>query len=99
LYESWIIGKGIIHMSRSKLRDETRLRVLEMAAEIAGEAAQNTNVVWMIEFQKELVERLYRKMIALMEESVSSENLDGDDEDDERVDSQATDKKAKKRRK
>jgi hypothetical protein len=30
-------------MSRSKLRDETRLRVLEMAAIIAGEAAHNTN--------------------------------------------------------
>ena len=28
----------------------------------------------MIEFQKELVERLYRKMIALMEEGVSSDD-------------------------
>jgi hypothetical protein len=53
----------------------------------------------MTEFQEELVERLYRKMIALMEEGVSSENRDGDDEDDESEDSQARDKKAKKRRK
>jgi hypothetical protein len=43
-----------------------RLKVLELVAEIAGEAAQNTNVVWMIEFQEELVEKLYRKMVALL---------------------------------
>jgi glucokinase len=47
---------------------ETRLRVLEMATEIAAEAAQNTNVIWMIEFQEELVERLFRKMISLIED-------------------------------
>jgi glucose-6-phosphate 1-dehydrogenase len=45
-----------------------RLKVLELVAEVAGEAAQNTNVVWMIEFQEELVEKLYRKMVALLEE-------------------------------
>ena len=45
-----------------------RPKVLELVAEIAGEAAQNTNVVWMIEFQEELVEKLYRKMAALLEE-------------------------------
>jgi hypothetical protein len=49
-------------------KTETRLRVLEMATEIAAEAAQNTNVIWMIEFQEELVERLFRKMISLVDE-------------------------------
>lgn len=55
---------------------ETRLRVLEMVTEIASEASQNTNVVWMIEFQEELVERLYRKMIALVEEGASAKARD-----------------------
>ena len=50
------------------LTRKERLQVLELVAEIAGEAAQNTNVVWMIEFQEELVEKLYRKMVALLEE-------------------------------
>jgi hypothetical protein len=50
------------------LTRKERLKVLELAAKIAGEAAQNTNVVWMIEFQEELVETLYRKMVALLEE-------------------------------
>ena len=45
-----------------------RFKVLELVAEIAGEAAQNTNVVWMIEFQEELVEKLYRKMVGLLAE-------------------------------
>jgi hypothetical protein len=45
-----------------------RLKVLELVAEIAGEASQNTNVVFMIESQEELVERLYRKMVALLDE-------------------------------
>jgi hypothetical protein len=40
----------------------------EMASEIAAEAAQNTNVVWMIEFQEHLVERLYKKMISLVDD-------------------------------
>lgn len=39
-----------------------------MATEIAAEAAQNTNVISMIEFQEELVERLFKKMISLIEE-------------------------------
>ena len=54
---------------------ETRLRVLEMATEIAAEAGQNPNVVWMIEFQEELIERLYRKMIALIDESPGKDRL------------------------
>jgi hypothetical protein len=52
---------------------ETRLRVLEMATEIAAEAAQNTNVIWMIEFQEELIERLYKKMIVLVEGDATKE--------------------------
>jgi hypothetical protein len=50
------------------LSREERLFVLELVTDIASEAAQNTNVVWMIEFQEELVEKLYRKMVALLEE-------------------------------
>jgi hypothetical protein len=55
-----------------------RLKVLELVAEIAGEAAQNTNVVWMIEFQEELVEKLYRKMVALLEEPGAADVADAD---------------------
>lgn len=62
----------------SKLDIEDRLSVMEMAAEIASEAAQNPNVVWMIEFQEELIERLYRKMTALLEEGDDAD----EDEDD-----------------
>ena len=83
-------------MSRSKLRDETRLHVLAMATEIAGQAAHNTNIVWMIEFQEELVERLYRKMMALMEEGDDSGSDDEDDEDE--GDSRAMAKRAKKKK-
>lgn len=57
------------------------MRVLELVTEIATGAAQNTNIIWMIEFQEELVERLYRKMMALIEEGDSDE--DGQDEEDE----------------
>jgi hypothetical protein len=46
-----------------------------MAADIASEAARSPNVVWMIEFQEELIERLYRKMTALIEEG-APENKD-----------------------
>jgi hypothetical protein len=55
---------------------EERMEVMEMVTEIASEAAQNPNVVWMIEFQEELVERLYRRMVGLLEEG-------GDFEEDE----------------
>lgn len=72
-------------MGNSK-KVETRLRVMEMVTEIASEAAQNTNIVWMIEFQEQLVERLYRKMMTLLEEG-SGKGQDQDpadeDEDDE----------------
>jgi hypothetical protein len=60
----------------SKLNIEDRLAVMEMVSEIAAEAAQNTNVVWMIEFQEELVERLYRRMVALIEEGGTDEEDD-----------------------
>ena len=83
-------------MSRSRLRDETRLHVLAMATEIAGQAAHNTNIVWMIEFQEELVERLYRKMMALMEEGDDSGSDDEDNEDED--DSRAMAKRAKKKK-
>ena len=52
----------------STLSRKERFKVLELVAEIAGEASHNTNVIWMIEFQEELVDKLYRKMIALLEE-------------------------------
>lgn len=60
----------------SQLDIEDRLSIMEMAADIASEAAQNPNVVWMIEFQEELIERLYRKMTALIEEGAPD---NGDD--------------------
>lgn len=82
-------------MSKFTLKDETRLRILEMATEIASEAAKNTNVVWMIEFQEELVERLYRKMTALMQEGDES---GGGQEDDEDEDEAAAVKRARKKK-
>jgi hypothetical protein len=52
----------------NRLSREERFAVLELVTEIASEAAQNPNVVWVIEFQEQLVETLYRKMTALLEE-------------------------------
>ena len=60
----------------SKLTRKERLKVLEMATDVAAEAAGNTNVVWMIEFQEELIERLYRKMSDLL--------LEREEDNDER---------------
>ena len=68
---------------------ETRLRVLEMATEIAAEAAQNTNVVWMIEFQEELIERLYRKMISLVDEGSGKDRPAEEPESDRAEDEEA----------
>jgi hypothetical protein len=51
----------------SRITKQDRLRILELAAGVASEAAKNTNVVWMIEFQELLVEALYRKMTSLLE--------------------------------
>ena len=64
-------------MAKSKSKAATRMRVLELATEIAAQAAGNTNVVWMIEFQEELLERVYRKMMALLEEE--DEESDNDE--------------------
>jgi len=63
----------------SKLSVDDRLSLMEMVSEIASEAARNTNVVWMLEFQEELVERLYRKMVALVEEGGTDDEDDDDD--------------------
>src|SRR5262245_48112862 len=77
-------------MGKTKSQLETRLRVLTLATEIASEAAQNTSIVWMIEFQEELVERLYRRMMALLEDGTSDEredaNADEEDEDEDEED-------------
>jgi len=59
------------------LSREERLFVLELVTDIASEAAQNPNVVWMIEFQEELVEKLYRKMVALLEEPRAEAHVAG----------------------
>jgi hypothetical protein len=59
----------------STLDIEDRLAIMEMVAEIASGAGHNPNVADMAAFQEELVERLYRKMIALIEED------EPDDED------------------
>ncbi|MCG6941591.1 MAG: hypothetical protein LJE69_10110 [Thiohalocapsa sp.] len=63
----------------STLDIEDRLSILEMAADIASKAAQNPSIDGMIDFQEELIERLYRKMTALIEE----DELDDDDDDDD----------------
>lgn len=63
----------------SRLSKKERLKILEMVSEIASDAATNPNVVWMIEFQNELVESLYRTMVKLVEQ----DDHDGDEGDDE----------------
>ena len=69
----------------SRLTKHDRLAILELATEIASESAQNPNIVWMIEFQEQLVETLYRKMTDLIEcdLEIAAEEDDEDDEDDE----------------
>ena len=53
---------------------QKRLEIMEMVTEIAANAATNHNVEFMIEFQEELIERLYRKMSALLLEGTSTED-------------------------
>jgi len=48
------------------LPPKERLEVLELVTEIAASAASNHNIQFMIEFQEELIERLYRKMSTLL---------------------------------
>ncbi len=50
----------------NELSPKQRMKVLEMVTRIAADAAGNHNVVSMIEFQEELIERLYRKMSHLI---------------------------------
>jgi hypothetical protein len=66
----------------SSLSKKDRLKIMEMVAEIASEAAKNPNVVWMIEFQEELVCTLYHTMVALVEHD-EDEFPEDEDEDDE----------------
>lgn len=70
----------------SRLTKQDRLVILELAADIASEAAQNPNVVLTIEFQEKLVETLYRKMTAMLAsdlEEAEEEDEDWDDEEEE----------------
>ncbi len=62
----------------SELSTEQRMKVLEMVSRIAAGAAGNTNVVWMIEFQEELIERLYRKMSNLLLEDQDEHESEDD---------------------
>ena len=85
------------------LSREERLFVLELVTDIASEAAQNPNVVWMIEFQEELVEKLYRKMVALVEEpraaaGVADAGDPGHGDDVESAEARGADRKADARR-
>lgn len=56
------------------LKYKERLEVMELVTEIAAQAANNHNVVHMIEFQEQLVERLYRKMSRLLMEDLPGED-------------------------
>jgi len=71
------------------LSREERLFVLELVTDIASEPAQNPNVVWMIEVQEELVEKLYRRMVALLEEPAAGAHASGDPEHGDDVESGA----------
>ena len=53
----------------SKVSRGEGLKILGMVSEIAAEAAGNQNIVWMIEFQEELVTRLYGKFCELLSSS------------------------------
>jgi hypothetical protein len=77
--------KGVPDMTHLTKRD--RLAILELASEIASEAAQNPNVVWIIEFQEQLVESLYRKMTDLIESDLEiaakKEEQEGEEEEED----------------
>ena len=57
----------------STLSLKERMKLMEMASEVAAGAAGNQNVIWMIEFQEQLIERLYRKMEQLLLEDLEEE--------------------------
>jgi hypothetical protein len=67
----------------SSLCKKDRLKVMEMVAEIASEAAKNPNVVWMVEFQEELVCTLYHTMVALIDQDDDEFPEEDDDQDEE----------------
>ncbi|MEE4109585.1 MAG: hypothetical protein V2I24_09570 [Halieaceae bacterium] len=56
------------------LPPDQRLEVMELVSAIAARAATNHNVTHMIEFQELLVERLYRKMSALLLEDLPTDD-------------------------
>src|SRR5262245_51351122 len=72
----------------SNLSRRERLKILGMVTEIAAEAAGNQNIVWMIEFQEELVTRLYSKFCDLIsstafDDDESEEEVEKEDEEEE----------------
>lgn len=67
----------------SSLSKKDRLRILEMVAGIASEAAKNPNVTFTIEFQEELVCSLYHTMVALVDEDEDEDEFLEDDDDDD----------------
>lgn len=84
----------------NRLSRDERLVVLELVTEVARAAAQNPNVVWMVEFQEQLVESLFRKMAALLEEP-KTPNVESDavvDDDDADADGRRSDKGPKRRK-
>jgi hypothetical protein len=84
----------------NRLSRDERLVVLELVTEVARAAAQNPNVVWMVEFQEQLVEALFRKMAALVEEpKAHSVDCDAVGDDDDAVAEGRRSEKSLKRRK
>jgi len=81
----------------SRLTKQDRLVILELAADIASEAAQNPNVVLTIEFQEKLVETLYRKMTAMLAsdlEEAEEEDEDWDDDEEEEEEEEEAEEQA-----
>jgi hypothetical protein len=70
----------------SRLTKHDRLAILELASEIAAESAQNPNIVWMIEFQEQLVAALYRKMTGLIEADLEMDEEEEDKDYEEEKD-------------
>jgi|APFre7841882724_1041349.scaffolds.fasta_scaffold141803_1 hypothetical protein len=70
----------------SRLTKHDRLAILELASEIAAESAQNPNIVWMIEFQEQLVAALYRKMTSLIEADLEMDEEEEDEDYEEEED-------------
>lgn len=75
----------------SRLTKHDRLAILELASEIAAESAQNPNIVWMIEFQEQLVAALYRKMTSLIEADLEMDEEEEDEDYEEEEDEEEED--------